>query len=196
MSKTGFYQRDYNIINFEASRLHQKASVLREPQLPRISHNSKTFDKNYSTISLSDNPTWKNTYSFENVIRDMKEKKKYDPLLESKINNNTRYDNTTCKSTINASKLDYDFISFAKKSPEGTFQALKGGDPKAIHKKSVVSEFIHLNRVTSPNINPNYQNIIVKDNKAFRLKDGMGCQYLDSKKTYGEIGQCFKRAGK
>lgn len=199
MTTGGFYQRDYNIINFEPRSLSVKASIAREPSLPTISSiPNQNFNKNFSTLSLGHNFAPKNSYNFKNAtINEMKEKKTYDPLLESKINNNYRYENKNPQPTLlNASRLNYDFISFAKKKDNETFDSIKGQDPKATYKKSAISEFLHLGRVTNPNINVNYQNVYGKDTSSFKIRDGMGCQYLDSKKTYGDIADCFKRSGK
>lgn len=197
MSKTGFYQREYNIINFEPALINKRATVLSEPILPKIAPSStKSFQKNFSTINMTDDPTTKNSYPFENVVNHMKEKKKYDPLLETKIYYDTKYDKGIKPNLFNSSKIDYDFISFAKKKNPQTQETIKETNPHATYKKSAVSEFAHLGRVTNPNFNENFKNVYKRDNTAFRLRNGMGGQYLDSQKTYGEIGKCWKKSGK
>ena len=196
-SQGGFYQRDYNIINFHPALLNKKAHVVSEPVLPQISMAStKPFQKNFSTINMGNSSTARNNYPFENVVNQMREKKKYDPLMESKISSNTKFDKNTKATVFNSSGLEYDFITFAKKKNPETMATIKGENPRSCYKKSAVSEFAHIGRVTSPNFNQNFQGIYGKDQTAFRLRTGMGGQYLDSKKSYGDIGSCFKRSGK
>jgi hypothetical protein len=196
MSQTGFYQRDYNIINFAPSLLNKNARAVSEPTLPRIAPStSKAFNKNFSTIRLTDEISAKNSYPFENVVNDMRQKKRYDPLLESKINTGTKYENYSKPSLFNASGVRYDFIAFtAQKDP--TIHAIKNNNPVASYKKSAISEFAHIGRVTSPNFNSNFKNVLSQDVNAFRIKNGMGSQHLDGQKTYGGIAECFKRSGK
>jgi len=196
MAKNGNYQRDYNIISFEPVRLTRNAQAMSEPILPKIAPTSTRLDKNFSTFTLSDNPIVKNRYPFEDVILHMKEKKRYDPLLESKITSETKYDKNSRPTLFNSSGLDYDFISFAKKKNPVTLNSIQNNNPQATFKRSAVSEFNHIGRVTAPNFNNNFREVYGKDQFAFRRRTGMGGQYLDSKRTYGEIASCFKRSGK
>ena len=197
MSHTGFYQRDYNIINFAPTLLNNNARAVSEPTLPKIAPSStKSFNKNFSTIRLTDEISTKNTYPFENIVNEVRQKKKYDPLLQSKIITGTKYDNCSNPTLFNASGIRYDFIAFTAQKDRNTIHNIKNNIPASSYKKSAISEFAHLGRVTSPNFNNNFKSVLSQDVNAFRIKNGMGSQHLDGLRTYGGIAECFKRSGK
>ncbi len=192
--------RDYNIINFAPSNptSTKHSHNHSEPLLPRIAPSTTTskLDKNFSTIALCDHPDNRNKYPFENVVNHIRHNKRFDPLMQSKITNETKYDKGVKPTLFNASRYDYDFITFAKRKNPETYDSISKTSSQATFKKSAVSEFWHIGRVTAPNFNNNHRDIMGRDQGAFRIKNGMGGAYLDSKRTYGEIANCFKRSGK
>ena len=187
--------RDYNIINFAPV----KYGVPEKPQPQRLepikhkpAHTLR--NGNYSTINLFEGKP-KNRVPFENIITEIQETKKYDPLVESKITWNSNETKRERKSMFNAPSLDWDFISFAKKNAN-TISAVRSSDPKAAYKVSAISGFNHIGRVTSPNFNPNFQNIVSTNQNAFRIRTGLGGKLCDGRRSYGDLARYWKRAGK
>ena len=194
MSKPQTY-RDYNIINFSSvNPMTGRAGQQRlEPLIPR-KFSALTTSRNESHIQLflSKTPT---EPTFMGIIDENGPKKPFDPSLQSKITWHSAQEKREKKSLFNANSLDFDFISFAKKSPQ-TMNTLRAEDPKVGHKTNPVSEFTHLGRVTSPNFNPNFHVVLSRDPKSFRIKTGMGGHYCDGRKSYGEIANAWKKSGK
>jgi hypothetical protein len=99
------------------------------------------------------------------------------------------------KTLFNAPALDYDFISFVKKNSE-TIDTIRNRDPRATKKYNAISAFAEGGKVYSTNINPNFQEVISHQKNAFRIKTGLGGKYLDLMRSYGDLPNCWKRAGK
>jgi hypothetical protein len=187
--------RDYNIINFSSTKygvIDRPQPQKLEPIRPKQTHSLR--NGNYNTINVFESKT-KNKVPFENIVTEMRETKTYDPLVESKITYDTNQVKREKKTLFNASSLDWDFISFAKRGPE-TIKKIRAEDPKASYKVSPISEFGHIGRVTSPNFNPNFQAIVSTNQNAFRIRTGFGGKLCDSRKSYGDLARCWKRAGK
>lgn len=201
-SKSTANQRDYNIITGAPNKFFSGSSEplgLSGATASTFEINNKRrerlLEKQKDNFKLVDIQPVRNTTPFENVIDQVRETKTYTLGIPSKITSNPDLNRKRGRSVINSSSLDYDFLSYTIKKDPSTLQSLMA-NPNAARRKAPISSFEHIGRVTSPNINPNYQLLFKYDSTVFRRKQGLGGQYLDGAKSYGALMKTFKRAGK
>lgn len=104
------------------------------------------------------------------------------PYLLPKQNNeppNTKAQPSESK--INFSKTNFDFINFVKKTDE-VILAVK--EPKAFNKTRSLAKYVDYARLTSPNNNMDYLNILQNNPSSFRRTKGLCSTHSNNGKSY------------
>lgn len=114
-TKKTYYYRDFNIINHTNVNHDVGVKRVSKDLYPvRAKTTNAKQDRNLNTINVFEEKS-KNKVPFENVMLSIKEKREYDPLLETKSKSKSEANLTVKPRLFNASSLDWDFISFAKR---------------------------------------------------------------------------------